>query len=106
MKDLIDVFIKIVGNISNSPTNIPRLRTLNFTAALVPYLKANDADILGTTIDILTWIKIGEVFETNGVTSEDASSPQIAAHNWQKVVEKVKRVISKELKDLHDIEWK
>ena len=106
MKDRIDVFIKIVSNISNSPTTIPRLRTLNFKAALEPYLKANDADILDTTIDILTRIKVVEVFETNGVTSEDASSSQITAPNWPIVVEKITRVISNELKCLHDIEWK
>ena len=106
MKDRIDVFIKIVSCISVSPTNIPRLRTLNFTAALEPYLKANDVDILDTTIDILARIKVGEVFETNGVTSEDASSSQITAPNWPIVVEKITGLISNELKDLHDIEWK
>ena len=106
MKDRIYVFIKIASNISNFPRNIPRLRTLNFRAALEPYLKANDADILDTTIDILTRIKVGEVFETNGITSEDATSSQITAPNWLIVVEKITGLISNELKYLHDIEWK
>ena len=106
MKDRFDVFIKMVYNISYSPTNIPRLRTCNFTAALEPYLEAKDDDVLDTTMDILTFIKIGEVFETNGHTSEDTSSSQIVAPNWQTVVERVTELISNELKDLHDIEWK
>ena len=106
MKDRIDVFIKIVGNISNYPTNIPRLRTCNFTAALEPYLKANDGVILNTTINTLTMITIGELFETKGITSEGTPSSQPAAPNWQTVVERVTGLISNEMKDLHDIEWK
>ena len=106
MKDRIDVFIKIVGNISYSPKNIPRLRTCNFTAALEPYLKANDGVILNTTINTLTRITIGELFETKGITSEGTPSSQPAAPNWQTVVKRVTGLISNELKDLHDIEWK
>ena len=106
MKARIDVFFKIVGKISYSPTNIPRLRTINFTAALEPYLKANDGVILNTTINVLTRMKIGEVFETNGNTSEDTSSSQSAAPNWQTVADRVTTLISIELKDLHNIEWK
>ena len=106
MNDRIDVFIRIVGNISNSPTNIPRLRTCNFTAALEPYLKGNDGVILNTTINTLTSITIGEVFETKGITSEGTPSSQTAAPHWQTVVERVTGLISNELKDLHDIEWK
>ena len=106
MKERIDVFITIVGNISNYPTNIPRLRTLNFTAALEPYLKANDSDVLDTTINILTKVKIDEVIETIGVTTINDPSSSISVPNWQLVVEKVTGIISNELKDLHDIEWK
>ena len=106
MKDRIVGFIKIAQNISVFPTNIPRLRTLNFTAALEPYLKTNNSDVLDSTINILTWIKIGEVLDTNWVTSEDAPSSQSAAPNWQTAVERVTGLISNELKDLHDIEWK
>ena len=106
MKDRIDLCIKIVSNISSSPTNIPRLRTCNLTAALEPYLKANDSVILNITINTLTRITIGEVFETKGITSEDTPSSQTAAPNWQTAVERVTGLIANELKDLHDIEWK
>ena len=106
LADRIDVFIKIVCNISIFSTNIPRLRTLNFTAALEPYLKANDGGIINITIDILTRVKVGEVFETRGITSDDTSSSQSAAPNWQTVVEKLTGLILNELKDLYDIEWK
>ena len=106
MKDRIDGFIKIVGNISNSPTNIPRLRTCNFTAALEPYLKANGGVILNNTLNVLTRIKIDEVFEKKGITSVDTSSSQITALNWQILFGKVTALIANELKNLHDIEWK
>ena len=106
MKARIDVFIKIVSNISKYPTNIPRLRTLNFTAALEPYLKAKDSDVLNSTINILTRIKIDEVIETIGVTTDNAPSSSISVPNWQIVVERVTGLITNELEDLHDIEWK
>ena len=96
----------MVGNISNSPRNIPRLRTCNFMAALEPYVEANGGAILNNTLDILTRIKIGVVFETKGLLSEDTSSSQIAVPIWQTVVERVTGLISNELKDGHDIEWK
>ena len=86
-----------------------RLRNLNFTDALKPYLTAPNNIIRKFALSILAIIIIEEatpVFESDETSSQDLSKSRNAARNWQKVVTKLTELFAKEVDNMNGTEWK